>query len=62
MSGQARGPAYPPPPCPPRGAASSLGLCDICPASRPQTAAQSHVSTSTGEPGNWLSPWAMWDC
>lgn len=44
-------------PCPPsRGAASSPGLRDICPASRPQTAAQSHVSTSTRESGNWLWP------
>lgn len=43
--------------CPPsRGAASSPGLRDICPASRPQTAAQSHVSTSTRESGNWLWP------
>lgn len=45
-------------PCPPsRGAASSPGLRDICPASRPQTAAQSHVSTSTRESGNW--PWPL---
>lgn len=44
-------------PCPPsQGAASSPGLRDICPASRPQTAAQSHVSTSTRESGNWLRP------
>lgn len=44
-------------PCPPsQGAASSPGLRDICPASRPQTAAQSHVSTSTRESGNWLWP------
>lgn len=46
-----------PKPClPSRGAASSPGLRDICPASRPQTAAQSHVSTSTRESGNWLWP------
>lgn len=44
-------------PCPPsQGAASSPGLRDICPASRPQTAAQSHVSASTRESGNWLWP------
>lgn len=54
VSSQARGPA-----CPPHRAASSPGHCDICPVSRPQTAAQSHVSTSTGEPGNWL--WLLGD-
>lgn len=57
VSSQARGPAV----CPPHGAASSPGHCDICPASWPQTAAQSHVSTSTGEPGNWLWPLDSWE-